>query len=166
MFVNNKYVRNGEIDTKQLFKRELITEKMIEKGSTVHPFPLMKVLQRNPPPQQDIGAHCTTPFECEYKHHCWKHVPEYSVFNLFKKKKAEELYNVYGPEIAKLPKECCSTDNERIDVRVFSNNEEHVDKGAISKFLKTLEYPLYFLDYETVRHATFYKHVSAFYFPD
>ena len=155
MLVNNEYVRNGEIDPKQLLKLELVTDKAIEKYSTVETVStnLMRVLESNTPPKQNIGAHCNTPFECDYRHHCWKHVPEYSVFNIFNKKKAEELYKVYGANIANLPEERWPTGAKGKDALDFLKDEERVDKKAIHGFLQTLKYPFYFLDYETFSHA-------------
>ncbi|MCK5207464.1 MAG: hypothetical protein KAQ79_05575 [Cyclobacteriaceae bacterium] len=31
----------------------------------------------------EIGAQCKDPFECDYKYHCWEHIPDYSVYDVF-----------------------------------------------------------------------------------
>ncbi|MGA6993124.1 MAG: hypothetical protein WBX50_04420 [Candidatus Deferrimicrobiaceae bacterium] len=33
-------------------------------------------------PAIDIGPHCTNPYECDFKGHCWRHIPEHSIFDL------------------------------------------------------------------------------------
>lgn len=44
-------------------------------------------------PSYEIGRHCSEPFECDYKHHCWAHLPENSVFDIYLAgEKAWELY--------------------------------------------------------------------------
>ena len=50
---------------------------------------LREVLESSEP-KVDIGAHCNKPYACDFKQYCWKHIPEYSIFNipgLYMKKK-------------------------------------------------------------------------------
>ena len=85
MVVNNEYVRQGDIDPKSLLKLEDITEEVMDKQDDVEQRTkqLVDVLDQNDEPKVDIGSRCFTPFECDYRHHCWKHVPEYSVYNIY-----------------------------------------------------------------------------------
>lgn len=155
MLINNEYVRDVDIDPKKLLKLHLVTEQAMKKSTQIPATSkhLIQLLKQSNPPRQDIGAHCTTPFECDYMHHCWKHVPEYSVFNLFNKNKAEELYQRYGPHIKDLPEEHWPTGVKLGDLIAFLHNEVMVNKEPLREFLKSLEYPLHFLDYETFSHA-------------
>ena len=45
-------------------------------------------------PEIDIGTHCNKPYECDAKAYCWKHIPEYSIFNISRLRtdKKFELY--------------------------------------------------------------------------
>ena len=52
----------------------------------------LKVLKS---PNVDIGPHCSDPYDCDFKGTCWKHIPDYSVFNISRlnKDKKFDLYN-------------------------------------------------------------------------
>ena len=52
-----------------------------------------------------------------------------------------------------MPLEYCTTDKQLIDCDCFLNDKIHVEKENIKKWLNSLEYPLYYLDYETVMPA-------------
>ena len=45
------------------------------------------------------------------------------------------------------------SDKQNIQVVCHKNGAPHIDKKGIGDFLKTLEYPLYFLDFETINPA-------------
>ncbi len=87
MLLNSDYIRQGDIDPKGLFRLEDITEKVVEKQNTtdVLATQLAVVPTQKNEPTIAISSHCFTPFECDYKEHCWKHVPEYSIYNLLSK---------------------------------------------------------------------------------
>lgn len=82
-------------------------------------------------------------------------IPEYSVFNISRigvKNLAllvdGDIHNVHDvPEDVKL------TVGQQNQVAVAKSKEPIIDKGAIKELLGELEYPLYFLDYETVSSA-------------
>ena len=46
-------------------------------------------------PKLDIGEHCFEPYDCDFKGTCWKHIPDYSVFDIsgLNKDKKFDLYN-------------------------------------------------------------------------
>ncbi len=41
----------------------------------------MKEMLGGDEPDIDIGEHCSDPYNCEFIGHCWKHIPENSVFD-------------------------------------------------------------------------------------
>ena len=45
-------------------------------------------------PKQDIGIHCSKPYDCDAIAYCWKHIPKYSIFDIsrLRDKKKFELY--------------------------------------------------------------------------
>ncbi|MFC1659178.1 DUF2779 domain-containing protein [Pseudomonadota bacterium] len=156
MLVNNEYIKNGDINPKELLKLKCITEQVLEKYNTIKDnadYLLSKLNEQNKL-EQDIGCHCNSPFECDYKHECWKHIPKYSVFDLYTEKEGvEQIYKCYGADIRNIPEEKHPINVKNIDIRSYLEDKEHINKEEIKSFLNTLEYPLYFLDYETVAHA-------------
>jgi len=163
MLLNSDYIRQGDIDPKGLLRLEDITEKVVEKQNTIDVLATQLAIvptQKNEPTIA-IGSHCFTPFECDYKEHCWQHVPEYSIYNLFSKKQADGIYktinsyNIKDIPVKLYPKNKKGEINlkNKIDIESFKTDAKHIDKEGINNFLNELEYPLHYLDYETISCA-------------
>ena len=90
-------------------------------------------------------------FGCAY--HCWQDIPDYSVYNVLKGAQLQEALADGIIRVSDIPDHVSITGKKSIDVDAFRNDEVYVDKASIREFLKTLEYPLYFLDYETIYPA-------------
>ena len=93
-----------------------------------------------------IGPQCGNPFECDYCDHCWKHVPDYSVYDVASGKKLEMLLLNGILDVKNIPDDFVLGDKKRLDVDSYNKNKVVVDKAAIKSWLDKLEYPLYFLD--------------------
>ncbi len=100
-----------------------------------------------------IGARCFAPFECDYRDHCWKHVPDYSVYDVFQKKRAEELSRQHSANLEKLPDHIRPGGVKGLDIESYLSGDTIIDRASIKGFLGQLQYPLYFLDYETINPA-------------
>ena len=104
-------------------------------------------------PEIGIGLHCQDPYECALTE-CWDFLPEHNIFNLYYGgKKCFGLYDSGIFTVKEIPdsyklngKQCIQRDCE-------VSGQPHVDKGAINEFLSTLQYPLYYLDFETIGPA-------------
>ncbi len=163
MHINNQYVRDGEINPKEMFHLEDLTEIALQKqGKTRERISaLLKMLAAKDPPIVKIGRRCFEPFECGYKNHCWKDVPKYSVFNVYGKAKAEEIALKTGSfDPADIPPHLYPGGAKSVDIISHIKGEPHFDPEELKSFLNLLEYPLYFLDYETVGPAVPYYNQS------
>lgn len=152
MHINNLYVKNGEI-TSELFHLEDITKDIIEMQFWVEENfeNFLKILELKEEPAVEIGTHCSSPFECEFTHHCWKHVPENSVFGLTRAgKKSWHLYQEGILKLEDIPQDYHLTFSQQLQVNGIKNNESFKDLPAILDFLHTWEYPLHFFDFETI----------------
>lgn len=155
MHINNQYVKSGEI-TSELFHLEDITKDIIEMQPWVEENfdNLLKVLELKEEPVVDIGPHCSSPFACEFSHHCWKHVPENSVFGLRRGgKKSWQLYEDGILKMEDIPEDYYLTFSQQVQVNGIKNNESYQDFPAIRDFLRKWEYPLHFFDFETIYAA-------------
>jgi hypothetical protein len=92
---------------------------------------------------------------CPTFHYLNPDIPEYSVFNISRiggKNLAVlidgEIHNVHD-----VPDDIKLSVPQRNQVLVAKSKEPIIDKAAIKELLSELEYPLYFLDYETVSSA-------------
>ena len=153
MLIDNTYVRDGAVNPKKLFKLVDITALVWAKQPEVEAVApeLIKVSEGKDEPEVKIGARCFKPFECDYIHHCWKGVPDYSIYNVFADKKADEIVESLGSyEVKSLPAEMIPTGRKGKDVNSHISGDVYVEPDNIRRFLEGLQYPLYYLDYETI----------------
>ncbi len=103
--INNEYVRKGDANPNELFNSVDITEEVLELQTTI-PYTikeLEEVQSQEQCPQVDIGPHCTDPYGCDFMAHCWKHVPNNSIFNLSRASGRDcDLYELTS-NLSKLP---------------------------------------------------------------
>jgi len=150
VYINNQYVRDGDIDPKKLFVIDDITDKVKEKQSfIVENIKKLKEVLVEDMPVIDIGKHCSEPYPCDFQGHCWQHIPEDSVFDL--KRKGVDKFALYRKGIVEMKDIPLDILNkcQRTQAEAFIQKREIVDKKAIRDFLGTLWYPMYFLDFET-----------------
>jgi len=154
VYINNQYVRHGEIEVEKLFAIEDLTDRVKEKQEFVaEEIDKMRAMLTGTVPAIDIGAWCDNPYECDFKGHCWQHMPEDSVFTL--KRKGANQFDLYRQGIIRLeqiPLHVLS-DAQRMQVEFFLEKKESVNREAVQEFLDSLWYPLYFLDFETFMSA-------------
>jgi len=101
-----------------------------------------------------IGPHCHSPYECSLMPHCWKHVPDDSVFTLTHAGNgAWKWWNNGVIRVSDLPVPGEYSPKQSIQITVERTQEPHLDVPAVQQFLAELHYPLHFLDFETIRTA-------------
>jgi Domain of unknown function(DUF2779) len=72
MFLNNQYVRQGELDVKQLFTYENVTAAIQEMQADIAPNTRdMRIMLNAEMPMVAMGKQCTHPFTCEFYDHCY-----------------------------------------------------------------------------------------------
>lgn len=153
MHIDNTYMIGERLDTHQFFKLTDITDDVMSKQSWVNENlnELKNVISSSNEPLMDIGEHCSTPFDCDYRHYCWKHIPENSVFNLsYAKGKEWELYENGILELSLIPDGFQLNHRQKMQVDGAKNGTEYIDIDAIKNFLYDWKYPLYFFDFETI----------------
>lgn len=152
-YINNKYVRHGELDIQQLFKIEDVTDYAIINYDKIREniLEINHYMQRIEEPNETIGIQCFKPYDCPYFQYCTKHLPSNNIFNvrIMQTKKKLEFYDKGIYDFKDLL-------NENIDFKYkqqidfeLNNKEPYIDKEYIREFMKGLYYPLYFLDFET-----------------
>ena len=104
-------------------------------------------------PVVPIGDQCRSPFDCDYIPYCWQHVPAYSVYNLIRGDKLAALLAKGILDVADIPEGFDVTQRQGIEIDAVKQNRVYADRDAIKQFLGRFEYPLYFLDYETINPA-------------
>ena len=82
--INSQYVKDGDINIQKLFTIESVSNR-IQQLLPAIPKKIKefkKVLLNKSVPDIGIGEHCSKPYNCDFKGHCWKHIPEYSIFDI------------------------------------------------------------------------------------
>ena len=109
------------------------------------------MLNEKQSPDISIGARCNKPYNCHFWEHCWQDVPEYSVFNIpglyFNKK--EELYGKGIIKLGNIPAEIGLKNKQKEFVDSYNSKTPVINEAGIKMELERLQYPLYFLDFET-----------------
>ena len=155
--INNQYVKNGPIDVHQLFTIESVLERVQNHLAKIpnQVNHLKKILKQDKEPEVAIGKHCKSPYQCDFSGHCWKHIPEYSIFNIARlsSKKKYELLENNGFNFQDIPNNFSLNEKQWMQVKSELNNESFIDKEAVQKFVGELNYPIYHLDFETFSSA-------------
>ena len=151
MHINNKYVRKGKIDPKQLFIIEDITEQVNQEITGIQDRikELFKAINKPKCPEIKIGPFCSKPYECALTHECWN-FEDNSVFKLYSDtKKGFELFDNGITNIKDIPDDYKLTTNQQIQKTCEKTKKPFIDQERIKGFLNSLKYPLYYLDFET-----------------
>ena len=154
--LNNKYVRNGELDVQELFIHEDITDRVEEILPQVpEKIELIKETVDDPIiPENKIGPHCSKPYDCPFQEECWSFLPENHVAQLYRgKSKAFELIDGEIYELKDIPDDVKLNDKQQIQKECDRTGKPHVHKESLKHFLGGLKYPLYYLDFETFSTA-------------
>ncbi|MAQ69730.1 MAG: hypothetical protein CMD23_01370 [Flavobacteriales bacterium] len=155
--IDNSYVRSGAIDPKKLFQLVLVTQHAIDKQNYIKDklTILHGVLSQDSIPNIDIGPHCASPYDCNFKGYCWQGLPSYSIFDLSRlnKKIKWNLYNRGVVDINQIPINVGLSDNQKIEVDAYVNKKEIIHKFKIREFVNSLSDNIFYLDFETYQSA-------------
>ena len=156
MYINNKYVKEGEIEVSELFVPTEITEEIKEVGKGIDKRieNMFKVISAKEKPNICLGKYCHDPYECALKSGCWSILPKENVFDLYRGgKKSFNLYEQGIIHIKDIPSGIKLTDIQKIQRDCAQCGNPHIKEKEIKKFLDGLNYPLYYLDFETINPA-------------
>ena len=160
VYLNNEYVKSGQLDIKQLFNIEDITDIAKEKQSEIRANidminEYMQIHDSSNEPLKEIGMQCFEPYECAFWQYCTKDLPKPNVFDIGGMSKAKKFDKYYEGKISfnDLKNEDINRKYlEQIDFEL-NEREAKIDKDAIKELLDSLNYPLYFIDYESCQYA-------------
>lgn len=141
-----------------LFVEVDVTDRLREGYPNVAPKlnSIFKAIRSETVPDIDLGPQCTANFrDCEFKESCWtqRQIPAISVFNLPKiNEKAWDFYRHGQVNLMDVNPAQLDELQKRI-VDCHATNERFVDASGIQKALASWQFPLVFLDFETINSA-------------
>lgn len=157
MHLNPKYVRQGPLDVQALFVIESVSEQIKENVEEAEEY--IKLIRAHlalgNEPLADIGSICKNPYRCEFYDYCWSNVTEDSIHVLSRisAKKRIALTEMGIEHIKDIPETFELTENQIVQRNCAVTGEPHIELPKIGPFLKSLKWPIYFLDFETVQFA-------------
>lgn len=166
--INNQYVRGDKLEIDKLFTIADVSEEVFELQYNIPSYlqEFEKVLSdKEHEPVIDIGPQCFSPYECDAMEYCWKHIPDYSVFNISRLRSDKKflLYKQGILEFEQIEEIDSFSIAQQIQITSEKTQKEIINKEAISDFLSTLTYPIYHLDFETFQQAIpEFKGISPF----
>jgi CRISPR/Cas system-associated exonuclease Cas4 (RecB family) len=152
LHLNNQYYRQGELRLEQLFTRQdVILDVLALQQDIPQQLEEMKhTLKANNEPQVKVGPHCYQPFACDFRDYCWPTLPQPSVFSLARQgKKAWRFFEEGKWAIADLD-ENAFRGRAKAQIEGVKYQREILQSEKIKAWLNTLDYPLYFFDFETI----------------
>ena len=156
LHINSKYVRRGRIDASKLFVKEDITELVSDaiKGIEGRIAKMLETIESRKCPEIKIGPQCKKPYECGLKDYCFGKLSLTSVFNLYRiGERAFELNESGVKNIEDIPANYELNEKQLIQHKCAKSGKPCIHREKIKEFLKTLSYPLYFMDFETYSTA-------------
>ena len=157
IYINNQYIRKGELNLEELFSMESVLEFVLPLQNFIKEniVRLKKVIKKREMPEIDIGEHCHNPYICGFYNYCRKHIPENSVFD-FSGMHLAKKYELYRQGIIKLdavPEDYTLNKANKLQLEIYKTGNVQIDEEAIKEFISDLNYPLYFMDFETFQPA-------------
>ena len=154
MTLNPEYVRHGALDIQELFMLHNANEELQPMEQVAADVARIRAVLDGPELGIAISkGKCNKFYDCPYQHHCWKDVPAFSVFNVFRGALADEMYAAYGADLKNVPAEEHCRQMNKDDIEAYLTGTEVVNPDILRNFTDLLQWPLYFLDYESIMPA-------------
>ncbi|MGE4294384.1 MAG: DUF2779 domain-containing protein [Campylobacterales bacterium] len=153
LFLPDKnYIRVGELDYGQLFKPYDLTRSVAGRIRRIEEA--LAMLSEPGALDAPLSPACLSPVRCPYAEHCFAPVPAHSVLNIARLggEKKFELYNRGIIDPKTLPETHPLSAYQRIQIASEKSGDAFVSPDALADFLSSIEFPVYFLDFETVQH--------------
>lgn len=157
--INNQYVRHGELELDKLFTivdlTDIAKSKLSEVEDNIAKF--RDYIDQEEEPECKVGSQCSSPYDCGYWSHCAVDMPEDgepTVWSISRLRDKQWYYDNGYITFQQLYDAGILKGNYLQQVEVeLKNLPPQIKPKEVSKFLDTLSYPLYFLDFETFNPA-------------
>ena len=156
--IDSSYVRHGDLDLKQLFHMEDLTEMVreMQPGVGERIRFLTDYMARTEEPEHPIDGSCFAPYACGFFGYCGRGLPKPSIFDVGGIQLRTKLAN-YNKGIVSFQdieeKKALKPDKMLQVTHELHDMPPVIDRKAIDAFLGKLFYPLYFLDFESFQPA-------------
>lgn len=155
--LDKSYIRASTVDPSALLAQTDVTEKVEKVLPTIRQqaYDALEILKQTDEPKKCSCRLKTKSGHCPTFKYLNPDIPEYSVFNISRigDKNLSVLVDGDIHNVHDVPDDIKLSAGQRNQVTVAKSKAPIINKPAIEELLSELEYPLYFLDYETVSSA-------------
>lgn len=152
--VNNQFVYAGDGNYEGLLAVENLTEQVraMEPG-VIELLAKARTAITGPTPIVRVGSQCSKPYDCQFQSYCWPNDTEYPIAGLGGSKAKLGDYVALGyRDIRDVDADSITAETQLRIHRVTSEGMPEVLDGA-RRILGALDYPRYYLDFETIAPA-------------
>jgi len=157
--LNKEFKKDGPILPKLIFKKTDVTEDILklEPDITIHIEDALRVLHKKTEPRVCDCIYKSRKNQCPTFSYSHPKVPEYSVHNISRIGNSlanlRKLIDENIMEITDIPDDFGLSENQMNQVMSTKTRQPIIKREKIQNELSKLEFPLYFLDYETLPTA-------------
>ena len=152
--LNKDYILNGELNTFELFSINDITDKVKDNENEIQSQmnDALMVCKKDSP---IYITNCLNPKTCPCLNLCYPQLPEVSIFNIpnLSPIKKRELVDSKILDINSIPTSFSLSAKQKRILNILKTNIDYLNTIALRNFLADLDFPLFFLDYETYPSA-------------
>jgi predicted RecB family nuclease len=156
LHLNKEYVREGPISLLDLFSKENIMRKVKKTRKEVLDLRSNAFMVSKEDCVENTLA-CINPKTCPCISVCHPNLPDYSIYDINRitnsKSKVRQLESMGILDICDVPDDFKLSSKQRSQVEVAKSKKAYINREEIRDMFDDLEYPLYFLDYETFNPA-------------
>ena len=156
MHVNKEYVRQGNLEPKEFLMQTDVSEKVEETISGIEErTENMLGIVKGKCPDFSIDDLKTMEYDNLVKDEFMDSLPENNIFQFRRMltRNKIELYKEGIVKMSEVPDSFELNDKQKIQKLLAETDGKHIDKKQIKRFLDSLQYPLYYLDFETINPA-------------
>jgi len=152
--INNRFVYPGDGDYDGILVEHDLTDEVRGLEPTVTELVASaRDAVAGPRPDVNVGAHCSSPYDCQFMDYCWPTDTAYPVSGLGGGKAKLGEYVALGyRDIRDVPAELITAETQQRIHRVTCSGAPELLDGA-RRELEALPYPRYYLDFETIAPA-------------
>ena len=156
--VDNTYVRHGDLELDKLFSVVDVTDKVAEMQPEICNYiaKLQDYMSQTNEPPREIGQHCFAPYGCGFFEYCTRDWPHPNIFDIssLQTRSKLKLMDKGIRSFEEVERNKAVKDNYMLQVKhELHDLPNQINTEAINKFIDTLTYPLYFLDFESFQPA-------------
>ncbi len=150
MHLSKDYRRQRELDLSQLFTLADVTDEV----KTALPNVILlrpEALRVAQLEDYTKAAHCLNPKDCPYPNLCHADLPEQSIYDIprLTSTKKQALLDIGALSIHEIPRDFALSESQRRVVDCAQEKRVYIDHAQLKHAIDNLEYPLWFLDYES-----------------